>query len=81
MLPTLSEKYIRRTFKSTIFNSPFLHYYATGKKAGFSNPVKNRVLESISDIFSPLKYYIFLPVCKFIQPAGYSEEFSSKKVW
>ena len=34
---------------------PYFHCYETGKKrAGFSNPVKNRVLESRSNTFSPL---------------------------
>ena len=33
----------------------FLQCYVAGKKmAGFSNPVKNRVLESYSNIFFPL---------------------------
>ena len=54
------------TFKNAIFYGvwnfrPFLRCYAAGKKrAGFSNPVKNRVLESCSKIFWPLVPNIFV---------------------
>ena len=46
-----------RTRLFTEFEIPgplFRCYIAGGKRAGFSNPVKNRVLESFSNIFSPL---------------------------
>ena len=54
---------IRTTFKNTIFYGIYISrfflrcYIAGGKRAGFSNPVKNRVLETIescSNIFFAL---------------------------
>ena len=60
------EKDIRKKFKNTIFygiwnSRPFLCCYVAGKKKGqISNPVKNRVLESFSNIFFTLEPLIFL---------------------